>query len=119
MPSIAHASYTSLAYQRMIQLHEHRQFKGDSSLMDTQPLYVLMGSILIAGKGNIVVVLSLSSCFSCIRKRQTFRTIGLQVHKKRGGAGRKRLHIVEGCTRCRLCIVGMDSSIAKIYKVVL
>ncbi|KRX51236.1 hypothetical protein T06_416 [Trichinella sp. T6] len=60
MPSIAHASYTSLAYQRMIQLHEHRQFKGDSSLMDTQPLYVLMGSILIAGKGNIVVVLSLS-----------------------------------------------------------
>ncbi|KRX33669.1 hypothetical protein T05_15937 [Trichinella murrelli] len=88
-----------------------------------------MGSILIAGKGNIVVVLSLSSCFSYIRKRQTFRTIGLQVHKKciidinfyipiRGGAGRKRLHIVEGCSRCRLCIVGMDSSIAKIYKVV-
>ncbi|KRZ81253.1 hypothetical protein T08_12866 [Trichinella sp. T8] len=37
MPSIAHASHTNLAYQRLIILHEHRQFKGDSSLMDTQP----------------------------------------------------------------------------------
>ncbi|KRX30641.1 hypothetical protein T06_13999 [Trichinella sp. T6] len=41
MPSIAHASYTSLAYQRMNQLHEHRQFKADSSLMDTQPCTAL------------------------------------------------------------------------------
>ncbi|KRX80027.1 hypothetical protein T06_16504 [Trichinella sp. T6] len=37
IPPIAHASHTSFAYQRMNQLHEHRQFKGDSSLMDTQP----------------------------------------------------------------------------------
>ncbi|KRX52936.1 hypothetical protein T06_9738 [Trichinella sp. T6] len=28
---------TAIGQQRMNQLHEHRQFKGDSSLMDTQP----------------------------------------------------------------------------------
>ncbi|XP_003374277.1 conserved hypothetical protein [Trichinella spiralis] len=37
LPPIAHASHTSLSSERMILVHEHRRFKGDSSVMDTQP----------------------------------------------------------------------------------
>ncbi|XP_003374234.1 hypothetical protein Tsp_12116 [Trichinella spiralis] len=37
IPHIAHASHTSLVSERMIPVHEHRRFKGDSSVMDTQP----------------------------------------------------------------------------------
>ncbi|KRX15518.1 hypothetical protein T07_11878 [Trichinella nelsoni] len=37
IPHIAHAFHTSLESQRTILVHEHRQFKGDSSVMDTQP----------------------------------------------------------------------------------
>ncbi|XP_003372897.1 hypothetical protein Tsp_10454 [Trichinella spiralis] len=37
IPHVTHASHTSLSLQRMILVHELRQFKGESSVMDTQP----------------------------------------------------------------------------------
>ncbi|KRY05021.1 hypothetical protein T12_1055, partial [Trichinella patagoniensis] len=40
-----------LAYQRMILVHEHRQFKGDYSLMDTQRVNLPWNSGTISALG--------------------------------------------------------------------